>query len=491
MKKLVVIVMALGLLFIGTFGYSLRMETMGRLTIALEDFETDVSRNPANITALDQNYFRLSLGRESAGLGMEDTWDNIDSNSSYGTETNDYSYSSMPISILGFYKMGVLAIGVQFDMPKETYAYDYKRDRTVHDQEATNYDHDTENDEVVTNITNMNVILGYQLGDIGVGVNFGQLKEDLTLTHKYHDISFAADDSEEMEIGVTADNTFYGFGATYPTGNMVIEFAYKMSTLTGEGQIDKMIQDGVVQDLTGAPVVSAEITGSLIHLKAKYKYTKNIDFSFGMDMTSYDLTGDVEIAPIKFQPVEGSLKDTNIMFGVGFHEDAFSFGLELNYNMFTLEGTASEPMNPDATVLGKFMEVSGEAKMVVLKVGAEYQATDKLVLRVGGLKYAPLSGTGELKMFDTATTLVDDVEKFTGDAVNTGNMIIASFGVGYKFNQQMTLEYGYIGGKYLYNQNAMNLVTELAAYGASTYLGAALFTPLSFTKHVFSVKYTF
>ena len=141
--------------------------------------------------------------------------------------------------------------------------------------------------------------------------------------------------------------------------------------------------------------------------------------------------------------------------------------------------------------MAKLMEVSGEAKMVVLKVGAEYQATDKLVLRMGALKYAPLSGSGELKIFDPGTGELDDVQKYTGDAVNTGNMIIGSFGVGYKFNQQMTLEYGYVGGKYLYNQNAMNLVTELAAYGSSTYLGAALFTPLSFTKHVFSVKYTF
>lgn len=492
MKKLVVIVMALSLLFIGAFGYSLRMETMGRLTIALEDFETDVSRNPANIIALDQNYFRLSLGMESAALAMTNKWDEIELNTEYQTQTDDYSYSSMPISVLGFYKMGTLAIGVQFDMPKETYAYDQKTDWTRHGQELTNYDNETQNDEVVSSITNMNIVLGYQLGDIGVGVNFGQLKDDLTLTHSYTELSSGGDNSEDMEIGVTADNTFYGLGATYPTGNMVIELAYKMSTLTGEGQIDKSITDGVVDDLTGAPVVSAEIIGSLIHLKAKYEYTKNIDFSFGMDMTTYNLTGDVEMVPIpKFQPVEGSLTDNNIMFGVGFHEDAFSFGLELNYNIFTLEGTASEPMNPDATVLGKFLEVSGEAKMVVLKAGAEYQATDKLALRVGALKYSPLSGSGEITEFDPSTTLITNVDKFTGDAGNTGNMIIASFGFGYKFNQQMTLEYGYIGGKYLYNQNAMNLVTELAAYGASTYLGAALFTPLSFTKHVFSVKYTF
>ncbi|MCK4667681.1 hypothetical protein KAU33_13075 [Candidatus Dependentiae bacterium] len=489
--------MALGLLFVGAFGYSLRMETMGCLTIALEDFETDVSRNPANITTLNENYLRLSLGMESADLVISDKWDDIVPNSEYQTTNTDYSYFSMPISVLGFYKMEALVIGLQFDMPKETYTYNWKSDWTRHGQELTNYENQTQNDEIVSSIINMNIVLGYQLGEIGVGVNFGQLKDEFTLTHSYTQLSSGGDTSEEREIGVTTDNAFYGFGATYPTGNMVVEFAYKMSTLTGEGDFKKVVNDGIAEDPTDRdayPLFLAEITTDLIHLKVKYKYTKNIDISFGMDMTTTDLKADVETASLpKFSPVEGSLKDNNIMFGIGFHEDAFNFGLELNYNMFTVEGTGSD-------TIGKSMEVSADAKMIVLKAGAEYQATDKLALRVGALKYVPLSGSDEKKEFDPATVELVDAEKYTGDVLNTSNMIITSFGVEYQFNKQMTLEYGYIGGKYLYNQNAMNLVAELAPYGvdtgfriynAVTGLGTALFTPMSFTKHVFSVRYNF
>ena len=110
---------------------------------------------------------------------------------------------------------------------------------------------------------------------------------------------------------------------------------------------------------------------------------------------------------------------------------------------------------------------------------------------MGAIKYAPLSGTFKMQNYDMATNLVDYIMEGEIASGNEGNIILTSIGAEYQINQQFSIEYGYIGGHYLYNQNTLTLLTDVGVYAGSFISGASLFTPMSFTKHAFSVKYSF
>ncbi|MDD3626488.1 MAG: porin [bacterium] len=500
MKKLLLTVLTVSLILMSAFGYSLRMDSMGRIDYAIFDFESAAERNPANLTKLDNAYFRLSLGMDNAGLTMTDKWDDIQTLQEYGTRENEYAYSNMPITVNAFYKMGSLTLGLKYDMPKETYTYDYLADYKNRDQEADYYTYQDESYELASAINDLCLGVGYQMGEIGLGLNFGQIKDVTTFSLSTIDREdrpwwgVPDDNSEEMEFEITADNTYYGLGAVYPTGKMVLELAYKMASWTAEGKTTKAVWNGVADDVNdhdNFPIISATLDGTDINLKGTYKYSDNIDLVVGLDMLSYEGEADIEFTTIPGWTVgDATLTDNNVIFGIGFHEDAFKFGLEMNYNMFTVEANGYTLYDPILLTTVKVMEMTGDMTMVVFKVGAEFQATDKLGLRMGAIKYAPLSATGGIKNLDTDGS-VDSTQDITLEPANEGNIILASAGVEYKFNNQVTLEYGYIGGHYLYNQNTLTLLTDLGTYGGALGTQTGLFTPMSFTKHAFSIKYSF
>ena len=500
MKRSLAVVFILALLVTSAFGYSLRMETMGRISYALEDFETDAMRNPACIANLDQNYFRLSLGMEGAATEIGSEWDGVTPGQWKGKSWDNWNYSSMPINILGFYKFGNIAIGLQFDMPRETWSYEHGYDELIID--GTNFNIDKWEDEFSQSITNFALTLGSKFGDFAVGLNFGQTKQTGTFTEDYSEDGDAAweHDRDKDETDLTSDNTFYGFGLVYPTGKLRLEFAYKMSSAlvtierTKDDDYDSnsdTLTTGDVADHDIYPIEETTLDSSLIHLMAKYKYTEEIDATavIGIIVHNAEPVNKYSTFP-DFTNQEVTINQTNIGFAVGFQKEKYKFGIEMDYNMFDLEVSdyQIDTWIPWATF--KRTDITASAKMIIWKAGAEYQPMDKLTLRAGVIKYAPLSATMESKDY----TNVGDItytQEMTFDSLNTGNLMVASFGAEYKLTNQMSLEYGYLGGKALLNLDALNLVTDLGGYVYSFTEGANLFTPMSFTTHKFSVKYNF
>lgn len=500
MKRSLAVVFILALLVTSAFGYSLRMETMGRISYALEDFETDAMRNPACISNLDQNYFRLSLGMEGAATEIGSEYDGVDPGQWRGKDWNNWNYSSMPINILGFYKFGNIAIGLQFDMPSETWSNENGYDEVIID--GTNFNIDKWEDEFSQSITNFALTLGSKFGNFAVGLNFGQTKQTGTLTSEYTEDGDAINEHDwrKDETDLTADNTFYGFGLVYPTGKLNLEFAYKMSStlVTIERTKDDdyasatdTLTTGDVADHDIYPIEETTLDSSLIHLMAKYKYTEEIDATavVGIIVHNAEPVNKYSTFP-DFTNMDIAINQTNIGFAVGFHKEKYKFGIEMDYNMFDLEVSdySIDTWIPWATY--KRTDVTASAKMLIWKAGAEYYPMDKLALRVGVIKYAPLSATMESKDY----TNVGDItytQEMTFDSLNTGNLMVASFGAEYKLTNQMSLEYGYLGGKAFLNLDALTLVTDLGGYAYAFDEGVNLFTPMSFTIHKFSVKYNF
>lgn len=500
MKRSLAVVFILALLVTSAFGYSLRMETMGRISYAIEDFETDVMRNPACISNLDQNYFRLSLGMDGAATEVGIEWDGIDPGQWRGSSSDNYGYSSMPINILGFYKFGIIAIGLQFDMPSESWTYDRSYDEVQID--GTIYSHDEWSDEFSQSITNFALTLGSNFGNFAVGLNFGQTKQTGTLTDNFTEDGDTAwdHDWDRNETDLTADNTYYGFGIVYPTGKLKLEFAYKMSSalVVIEETKDDDYDSGTDTTTTGDvadhdlyPIEETTLDSSLIHLMGKYKYTEEIDATVVVGIIVHNAEPvDKHSTFPDFTSQEIAINQTNIGFAVGFHKEKYKFGIEMDYNMFDLEVSDYEidTWIPWATY--KRTDITASAKMIIWKAGAEYQPMDKLTLRAGVIKYAPLSAKMESKDY-TNLGEITYTNEMTFDSLNTGNLMVASFGAEYKLTDQMSLEYGYLGGKALLNLDALTLVTDLGGYVYAFDEGVNLFTPMSFTTHKFSVKYNF
>ncbi|MCK4667680.1 hypothetical protein KAU33_13070 [Candidatus Dependentiae bacterium] len=500
MKRSLAVVFILALLVTSAFGYSLRMETMGRISYALEDFETDVMRNPACISNLDQNYFRLSLGMEGAATEIETKYDEVAVGNWIGKGWDNWGYSSMPINILGFYKFGTIAIGLQFDMPSESWTYERGTDEAQIG--GTDIEIDKWNDEFSQSITNFALTLGSKFGNFAVGLNFGQTKHIGTYTDEYQEDGEGVwdHDWDKNESDLTADNTFYGFGLVYPTGKLKLEFAYKMSSVLVEIEETKdddydsatdTTTTGDVADHDIYPIEETTLDSSLIHLMAKYKYTEEIDATavVGIIVHNAEPVSKYSTFP-DFTNTEVAINQTNIGFAVGFHKEKYKFGIEMDYNMFDLEVSEYrvDTWIPWATY--KRTDITASAKMIIWKAGAEYQAMDKLTLRAGVIKYAPLSATMEVTNYN-ALGEITNTQETTYDLLNTGNFMVASFGFEYKLSNQMSLEYGYIGGKALLNLDALTLVTDLGGYAYSFDEGITAFTPMSFTTHKFSIKYNF
>jgi len=233
------------------------------------------------------------------------------------------------------------------------------------------------------------------------------------------------------------------------------------------------------------------LDSTLIHLRGKYKYSENIDASAAIDIVVHNAEPtEVRSTLPEHKSAEVEISQTNVAFGIGFNKDKYKFGLEMNYNMFDVTYTGYYVDTWIPYVPYKGIEMSIAAKLLVLKVGTEYAATDKVTLRAGAIKYAPLSATMESTDYWTDGT-IGYVGEQTYDKLNTGNIILASIGVEYKVSDRMFLEYGYLGGKYLYNQNTLALVTDLGAYGGALATGSSILTPMSITSHRFSVKYLF
>ena len=476
MKRTLAVVFILALGMLSVFGYSLRMDTMGRVLYAIEDFESDVERNPANIAGLEENYFRLTFGMDAGAFNLDTSYDGITSGSWYGTDTQEMTYSGMPISVLGFYKFGMFALGFNFDMPKETFENITTREEREHD--GTNYYTRNRERAIESSITNFALTVGANVSNFDAGFNFGQNKGTATFSDVSHESGSSVWDNDwwEVENEATYESTFYGFGAKYPTGKMVFEFAYKMASLTAEMEATKDIDyDGFsdvltvndVSDRDNYPLEVLTLDSSLIHLKGKYSYTEDIDAAFAVDIIVHNAEPTSQFATIPdYKQADVTVNQTNVSFGIGYNKDKYKFGLEMNYNMFDVTFEGYGVLDWLAMTTWKASETTATAKLLVWKAGTEFIATDKLTLRAGAIKYAPLSAEIENTNFNT-----DGIATYhstqTLEKLNSANLILASVGLEYKFTNQISLEYGYLGGKYLYNQNTLALVSDLGAYGGA------------------------
>ena len=500
MKRSLTVVFIFALLVISAFGYSLRMETMGRISYALEDFESDVMRNPACILNLDQNYFRLSLGMEGAATEIGYEYDGVAPGNWRGKNWDNYDYSGMPINILGFYKFGIIAIGLQFDMPSESWTNENGYDEVIID--GTNFNIDKWNDEFSQSIRNFALILGLKLGNFAVGLNFGQTKQTGTLTEDYSEDGDGVDehDWDKNESDLTADNTFKGFGLVYPTGKLKLEFVYKMSSVlivteeTKDDDYDSgtdVTTTGDVADHDLYPIEEITLDSNLFNFMVKYKYTEEIDaaFSYGFIVHNAEQV-DKHSTFSDFTTQKIEINQTNINFAVGFHKEKYKFGLEMDYNIFDAMIAEYRIDTWTPWVTYKRTWINASAKMITWKAGAEYLPMDKLALRIGVIKYIPLSAT--MKSYDSnALGKRIYTNEQTYDSLNTANLMIASLGAEYQLTKQMSLEYGYLGGKTLLNFDVLSLITDVGGYAYSFDEDMNLFTPMSFTTHKFSVKYNF
>ena len=275
MKKTLIGLLLLTVLVGSAFGVSLRMDTMGRTNIALADFETDVERNPASILQLESNYARFTFGMYSANTEIstkETRFDVLDWNNEWDAA---YSFSSMPMGINAYYKMGMLAFGLQFDMPKGTYTFE----NTNYNYQVgtTEFDKNMQNDEFIDTQQNFALTIGSKVANFDIGLIFGQYSNTLDWTSER---SEDGDDAWEHdrwndEFEASADNTFYGFGVVYPTGKMQVEFAYKMASVAGEQTTTRddffngatnITTIGDVADHDIYPIIEFTMDSSMIHL---------------------------------------------------------------------------------------------------------------------------------------------------------------------------------------------------------------------------------
>lgn len=448
MKKILSISIAIVIMVISVSGYSLRMDTMGRINIALPDFQSDLDRNPAMVTYLEQPYLELSLG--TLNLNRTTGSEYLEPGDIYENESESISKFEMPIELAGFYKLGNLALGVQVEMP--TFNSENENKFWRENYNTGHRDDDFSKLSFNKQDTNYSLIIGYRFKNIRFGVDWGQ--SDFSETGEFYESikdynGSLAENTFNAKYEETVEGNMYGTGLGYENGKISLDVSYKTVSYDLNTKYVYVIENGVHQedDNDTYPPITSVADNNLISFKGSYNLSQGWVISMGIDMFSSNSDTNAKTDTWgEFTVFEIENEYSNYTIGMGKTTENIELGCELGY-MPISEKYKRNNVTPTET----YLEMDAESDFVLYKVsmGLEYKIMKNLTLRTGGVRYQmgeySKNSIQYLYTGDILATLVDNFE-FDSD-----NAYVLSLGLEYRVTDKILIEYGYQAGEYLFD----------------------------------------
>lgn len=488
MKKLIITIFITTLLLINLFGYSLRMDTMGRINITLEDFESDLQVNPALVTNMDRPYLKLTFGRISSGY--TDNSEREDLGDSYKNSSYTDELSQLPLKLTGFYKFGNISLGIQLETDSENYKHEYSLWKE--NLNTGHIDDDNQKDDYTGTRTNYSLILGYQFSKFKLGINAGQ--SNFIRTNEYHELikdyngsTWFLDQWEQKEKKEVKGN-WYGAGVNYGFKKFKFDLAYRQFTYDLTNKYEYIIDNGthLEDDLDGYPIETSPTNGNQINFRGTYQLLKNWVVGLGIEMFSMDSELNYETDTWgKYNSFELTRDYLNYNLGIGQTTENIRFGCEFGYLILSEEYNSYEPYMTEIYFAG-----SQETELLVyqIRIGLEYDIGEKLTFRTGGVRYQ--SGDYNLQQtlyFPTGelAAISDKTEKIDFD-----DSYVLGFGLDYQIREKISIKYSYQTGEFLFD----DLMESLGTQNYYKYKIDYTYTNRGIQQlrtHKFSVKYDF
>lgn len=498
MKKVFVLILVL-LFALNTFGFSLRMETLGRTNVAIPDFESDVERNPANLIFLEQPYFKL-VPLYRTGEDKHDTRLDVPLMSAYISENTKLKSTLYDYGILGFYKFKNLYFGIKYN----TYPLEQELEDGDHISIDPNYMIMIEGEGYDKKQSDYQFMLGYKFRDFGLGLTAGKY----LLDQKYETLLYAenfAPPNPLLKIrllttyGTEEESMYYGGGVNYVTERYSMEVGFRIIQLEHEDLIEGIDSGGVpipydINNHDDFPINKSEITRNIINLKGTYNWRENFTLSLGIQSVSSDFQRDLRYSTYpdsKEQEITDSI--TDFILGIGYKKDRIILGFQMELNNYTYSSKFYEVLDPLAGTVYLEEADDWDFSYYSFKFGGEYGLTENINLRMGLTEFRYVSAERNLKDYlNTGTGEIDYEIKNNLENLIENSQFVFSCGLEYLFNNRISVEYGFSSGKYYStpdNPASFRYLEDVIPFEEEADL---VNLPLiSFTTHALAFKYSF